>query len=313
MALRLGILLPTRERIMQSMHETDPLLDLAQQAERSGFDSVWVGDSLLARPRHEPLTLLAALAARTSKVALGTAVLLPALRNPVHLAHLVATVDRLSHGRVILGVGIAADLANIRAEFAAAEAPFAKRVGRLMEGLRLCRALWRGEPVTWQGRWALDGQTLAPTPHRAGGPPIWVGSHVRAGMQRAGKYFDGWFPTGPNARAYAEQLAIVRDEAVAANRNPDDITPAIYLTMRIDEDPQRANQHIDQYLRDYYGVDPQVMRRQQACFAGNEHQAIEWLNAFVDAGAQHLVIRLAGDHERQLQTLVRIRSALQTT
>src|SRR6202035_1465357 len=170
---RLGYLLPTRERIMEGLPETAPLLALAEKAEALGFDSIWVGDSLLARPRHDALTLLTAVAARTRKVELGTAVLLPALRNPVLLAHQVATLDRIAEGRLILGVGIAADVANIRAEFAAAGVPFEKRVGRMMEGLRLCRALWAGQPVDWDGRWPVKQGVLAPTPYRAGGPPLW--------------------------------------------------------------------------------------------------------------------------------------------
>jgi len=83
---------------MEGRPETAPLLELATQAEGLGFDSVWVGDSLLARPRHDPLTLLAAVAAQTRKVALGTAVFLPALRNPVVLAHQLATLDRSARG-----------------------------------------------------------------------------------------------------------------------------------------------------------------------------------------------------------------------
>ena len=149
---RVGYLLPTRERVMEGRDETGSLLALAEKAEGLGYDSLWVGDSLLARPRHDPLTLLAAVAARTRKPELGTAVLLPALRNPVVLAQQVATLDRIAEGRVILGVGIAADVPNIRAEFTAAGVPFDKRVGRLVEGMALCRALWTGKPVTWPKR-----------------------------------------------------------------------------------------------------------------------------------------------------------------
>jgi hypothetical protein len=105
MALSFGYLLPTRERIMEGRPQTNSLLELAERAEAIGMDSVWVGDSLVAKPRHEPLTLLAAVAARTRKVSLGTAVLLPALRNPVVLAHQVATLDQISEGRIILGNG----------------------------------------------------------------------------------------------------------------------------------------------------------------------------------------------------------------
>ena len=165
---KIGYLLPTREQIMEGRAETGSLLALAARAEALGYDSVWVGDSVLARPRHDPLTLLAGVAGRVPRVALGTAVLLPALRNPVLLAHQVATLDQVSEGRFILGVGIARDVPNIRAEFAACGVPFEKRVGRMMEGLRLCRALWTGEAVDWDGRWPVSDGVLAPVPYRPG-------------------------------------------------------------------------------------------------------------------------------------------------
>src|ERR1700704_1530873 len=104
---RIGYLLPTREQVMQGRPEAAPLLAWAERAEDLGYDSIWVGDSILARPRHEPLTLLSAVAARTRRAELGTAVPLPALRNPVVLAQQVATLDRIAEGRVILGIGIA--------------------------------------------------------------------------------------------------------------------------------------------------------------------------------------------------------------
>src|SRR5262245_21964765 len=131
MPQRIGYLLPTREYVMAGHSEAAPLLELAERAEQLGFDSVWAGDSLLARPRLEPLTLLAAVAGRLRRMEIGTAVLLPALRNPVLLAHQVATLDQIAEGRLILGVGIAADVPNIRQEFTAAGVPFEKRIGRL--------------------------------------------------------------------------------------------------------------------------------------------------------------------------------------
>src|SRR5260370_2109681 len=190
---QIGYLLPTRERVMEGRPETAPLLELAARAEGLGFDSVWIGDSLLARPRHDPLTLLAAVAARTRKVALGTAVFLPALRNPVVLAHQLATLDQISEGRLVLGAGLASDGPNIPAEFSAAGVPFEGRVGRMMEGLRLARALWAGKPVDWEGRWPVEGGVLGPTPHRPGGPPIWLARSVRPPFQRAAPQFVGLF------------------------------------------------------------------------------------------------------------------------
>src|ERR1700751_4619500 len=169
---QIGYLLPTRERGMEGRPQTASLVELGAGAARLGFDSVWVGDSLLARPRHDPLTLLAAVAARTRKVALGTAVFLPALRNPVVLAHQLATLDQVSEGRLVLGAGIASDVPNIRAEFVAAGVPFEGRVGRMMEGLRLACALWTGNPVDWGGRWRVESGVLGPIPDRHRGPPI---------------------------------------------------------------------------------------------------------------------------------------------
>src|SRR5262249_11104096 len=128
MAPRIGYLLPTREQVMEGRPAAAPLLALAERAEGLGFDSIWVGASLLARPRHAPLTLLAAVAARTRRAELGTAVLLPALRNPVVLAQQIATLDQISQGRYILGVGIASDNPPIRAEFVAAGVPLANRL-----------------------------------------------------------------------------------------------------------------------------------------------------------------------------------------
>ena len=205
MAVRIGYLLPTRERVMEGRPEAAPLIALAERAEGLGYDSIWVGDSILARPRHEPLTLLSAVAARTQRVDLGTAVLLPALRNPVVLAHGIATLDQISEGRFILGVGIASDVANIRAEFVACGVPFEKRVGRMLEGLRLCRELWTGKPVSWNGRWVVEQATLGPVPHRAGGPPIWIGGMVRASLERVGRLYDGWFPNAPDPERWRAQ------------------------------------------------------------------------------------------------------------
>lgn len=310
MAPRIGYLLPTREQVMAGNPQAAPLLALAEQADGLGFDSIWVGDSLLARPRHEPLTLLAAVAARVRRPELGTAVLLPALRNPVLLAHQVATLDQISEGRVILGVGIASDLPNIRAEFTAVGVPFEKRVGRLLEGLQLCRALWTGKPVDWDGRWKVTGGTLGPVPHRPGGPPIWVAGSAPAALERAGKHFDGWLPNSPNAAQWGEQWAQVQAAAKAAGRAPDAMVGGIYLTVAIDDDAGRAEERLNAYMQQYYGQPAATMRARQVNYAGPAAGLLEWLQGYVAAGASHLVLRFAGDHERHLRTVAAIRARL---
>jgi len=310
MPLHIGYLLPTRENIMEGRPDGEPLLALAERAEKLNYDSVWVGDSLLARPRHEPITLLAGVAGRTRRVKLGTAVLLPALRNPVLLAHQVATLDQVSSGRVILGVGIATDVANIRAEFRAAGVPFEKRVGTLMEGMRLCKALWSGKPVDWDGRWHVEQGVLGPTPHQAGGPPIWGGGSVPAALERAGKHFDGWFPTGPDSKRWGEQWRQVQSIMREAGRKPDAVEPAIYLTLSVDENAAKAESRIDEFLSAYYGQRPDLLKKRQACFAGSAAAAAAWINGYVHEGARTLVLRFAGDHERHMDVFAKVRESL---
>jgi alkanesulfonate monooxygenase SsuD/methylene tetrahydromethanopterin reductase-like flavin-dependent oxidoreductase (luciferase family) len=300
MRISLGYLLPTRERVMQGTPSTGELLRLAQRAEALGFDSLWAGDSLLARPRHDPLTLLAAVAARTTRALLGTAVLLPVLRNPVVLAQQVATLDQISEGRLVLGVGIGADTPAIRAEFAAAGVPFEARLGRTLEGLRLCRALWSGNAVSWDGRWPLERATLGPAPHRAGGPPIWMGTSVPAGLARTGRSFDGWFPLGPDAPTYRARWQAVQDSARAADRAAA-VTAAMYLTVSVHEDAAEADRRLDDYLGQYYAPAPvAMMRRLQACYAGSAAGLDAWVGEFVAAGATHIVLRFVGEHERHM-------------
>jgi alkanesulfonate monooxygenase SsuD/methylene tetrahydromethanopterin reductase-like flavin-dependent oxidoreductase (luciferase family) len=307
---QIGYLLPTRERVMEGRPETGSLLDLAARAENLGFDSVWVGDSLLARPRHDPLTLLAAAAARTKRVALGTAVFLPALRNPVVLAHQLATLDQISEGRLVLGAGIASDVPNIREEFAAAGVPFEGRVGRMMEGLRLARALWTGKPVEWQGRWPVRGGVLGPTPHRAGGPPIWMAGSVRPALERAARHFDGWFANEADLARWRGQWAEVQQLLRDAGRDVSQFVAAIYVTLAIDEDSGRAGQRIDAFLERYYGQPAAAMRKRQACYGGPAAGAVEFLQGFASAGASHIIVRFAGDPDRQLELLAGLRMQL---
>jgi alkanesulfonate monooxygenase SsuD/methylene tetrahydromethanopterin reductase-like flavin-dependent oxidoreductase (luciferase family) len=294
---------------MEGRHDASSLLALAARAEALGYDSVWVGDSVLARPRHDPLTLLAGIAGRVPRVALGTAVLLPALRNPVLLAHQVATLDQVAKGRFILGVGIARDVPNIRAEFAACGVPFDKRVGRMMEGLRLCRALWSGEAVNWEGRWPVSG-TLAPMPHRPGGPPIWIGGNTPASLERVGKSFDGWFPNAPDAGQFTAQWEHVKSVARAAGRDPTQLAAAMYLTLTIDDDAARATSRMDRFLEHYYGAPAAVLRQRQAVYSGPASGVTEWLAGYVRAGATDLVLRFAGDPEHHLKVLANIGASL---
>jgi alkanesulfonate monooxygenase SsuD/methylene tetrahydromethanopterin reductase-like flavin-dependent oxidoreductase (luciferase family) len=305
-------LLPTRQGDAFEGASVEWTLSLAQRAEERGFDSVWAGESILARPRYEPITLLAAVAERTERIELGTAVMLPALHPPVLLAQRLATLDCIAKGRLIVGAGIGIDTPATRKEFEAAGVPFEQRVGRLVETVRACRSLWspdeRHAADTAPGRmtryWDLGGVELHPRPHRAGGPPFWVGSTfaLEPALQRVGRVFDGWLPTSPTPESYATGWERVKAAAREADRKPAALTPAVYLTVSVHRDPEVANELLDEYVGSYYGVPADVMRKVQGMCAGTPEDCARWLGTFVDAGASHLVLRCP-DLEGQLDAL----------
>jgi alkanesulfonate monooxygenase SsuD/methylene tetrahydromethanopterin reductase-like flavin-dependent oxidoreductase (luciferase family) len=260
------------------------LIEAAQHAEKAGFDSVWAGDSLLARPRGEPLTLLAAVAGATTRVALGTAVLLPLLRNALTLAHTLATLDRIAKGRVIVGIGPGAELPGTHAELKALGVPSDHRVSDMLTEVERARRLWRNEE---------PGIELKPQPFRPGGPPIWVGGTGPRMLRLTGESFDGWLPLSATPADYASGLRAVREAAEKAGRDPDSITTAVYLTVAVADNAARATAERDAYVKAYYGVPADVMAKTMALHAGNMESAAEWFAAYRDAGAHHLVLRLA--------------------
>src|SRR5919201_1374497 len=218
--MRLGILIPTRGVVMQSARRppVEECWAMAREADRAGLDAVWVGDSVVAKPRLEALTTLAYLAGITERVRLGTAVLLPALRQPVILAQLIANVDQISRGRLVLGLGVGWSLPSAELEWAACGMDHRRRVGRLEEQIALWRALWRGEPLTLEGHgFALRDHAIGPLPWLPSGPPILItagnrGEIYPAQLERFARLGDGIITT----YLYPEECVSLRRRAEAA-------------------------------------------------------------------------------------------------
>ena len=281
--LQIGLLLPSREALLWAECDLSVVIDAARHAEKAGFDSLWVGDSLLARPRGEPLTMLAGVAGATTRVQLGTAVLLPLLRHPLTLAHRLATLDRVSRGRLIVGVGPGADLPGTHAELAAVGVPSDRRVSAMLNSIERCRRLWRNEE---------PGLELEPRPLRSDGPPIWLGGGGPRMLHLAGTTFDGWLPLSPTTDDFASGLRSVREAAEKAGRDPDSVAIGAYLTIAVADDRGEAAKLMDAYIRAYYGVPAEVMARTMAVHAGTLESAAEWIDAYAGAGARHIVVRL---------------------
>ena len=280
----IGLLLPSREALLWADGDLKIVIDAGRRAEQSGYDSLWVGDSLLARPRGEPLTLLAALAGATRRARLGTAVLLPLLRSPLSMAHAVATLDRVAEGRIVLGIGPGAELPGTHAELKALGVPSDRRVSAMLSAVERCRRLWRNEE---------QGLELQPRPLQPGGPAIWLGGNGPRMLRLAGEMFEGWLPLSPTPADYALGLHAVRGAAERAGRDPDSVAAGVYLTVAVADSVRDAAAELDTYVRAYYGVPAEMMATTMALHAGTLESAAEWFAAYRSAGARHVVVRLA--------------------
>jgi probable F420-dependent oxidoreductase len=298
----IGALLPTRDRLAAGDASAGPLLDLAQRGEELGFDSVWVGDSPLARPRADALMLLAATAAQTERVTLGTAVLLPALRHPILLAHELATLDRIAEGRLIVGAGGGFPYPITEAQFDALEVSFRRRVSRLEEAIEAMRLLWREDGASFAGRhFRFEDVSLAPKPQQPGGPPIWLAGGGEPALGRVGRLADGWLPYPPRPETYADEWATIR-ATVAEHDREGSVVPALYVTVCVDEEPERASETLRASIERYYEVPLEVIQGIQALFAGTAERCAAWLGRYVEAGARHIVVRFAvDDHAEALE------------
>ena len=201
-------------------------------AEACGFDAVAVGDHLsFPLPISDPLLQLAQVAALSENLAIHTSVFLLALRHPLAVAKQVATLDRISSGRLIFGVGVGGEFPN---EFAAAGVPVRERGSRLDESVEVMRKLWTGEAITHQGRhFQMTNLQMLPTPARADGPPIWCGGRSEAALKRAGTRLDGWVSYVVTPTMYAQGLETIEKHYTLAKRNLDSFGTAHLVYMRL--------------------------------------------------------------------------------
>ena len=308
--LRLGVLLPTRGLVMtgEQPQNLGSILSMAEVVEQAGLDSVWVGDSLTAKPRPEPLTTLAAIAARTHRVRLGTAVLLAALRHPVTLAHAVATLDLISEGRTVLAVGVGGAFNKEQAqEWRDAGVDPSRRASRLEEIVQILRALTRGEDVTHNGRhFDLDSLSIglkSPQPH---GVPILIACHWRAGrdaqFRRAATLGDGFISISDYPEEYALVSEKVRGYATEEGRNYDEMEAAFYMTVNLDREAERAAEEADRYLHLYYGMN--IWGDRWGPY-GPPELTVERIRRYAEAGARTIIVRFASfEQEQQLDTFL---------
>lgn len=305
LSARLGLVLHNRG-VVTGDTTTEKLLELGEQADRAGWDSVWVGDSILAKPRLEAIVLLGAMAARTKRVRLGPACMASTpLREPLLLAHQWASLDVLSGGRMIFAAcqGQPGDTSGeFEKEFATFGVAKDARRARMEEVVEIIRLTSLREHVSYRGaHFQFDDVTVMPRPVQQPLPILMVASpdlakmrNVETAFRRVATYGDGWMTTMPSPENIRKSIELLKQYAEEAGRP---IGPAfevcLYHSIHVGDDEGTALAGARQYMRDYYGssFSDDYVRGRVAL--GSPEACAARLRSFLDAGVTSIALRLA--------------------
>jgi probable F420-dependent oxidoreductase len=306
---RLGVLLPNFDAVGSG--QPLPIVAAARLAEELGFGAAWVGDHLACpAPGLDAPSCLAAAAAVTHDIRLGLSVMLLGLRAPAWSAKILATIDHLSSGRLVLGVGVGGEFP---AEFEAAGVPVRQRGARLDDALHVIRDLLTGKPVAYEGR-TLTVTAPSLQPAMATPPPIYVGGRGEAALKRAARHGDMWLPMWLTPERVAERSQLLADLAEREGRP----TPgtALLIGVHIDDDRARARAEAERHIRGQYrmGLD----KIEHWTLLDSIDGAVEQLEAYNQAGVEEFVFMALGrepltQYERLAEVRQRFESAFATS
>jgi alkanesulfonate monooxygenase SsuD/methylene tetrahydromethanopterin reductase-like flavin-dependent oxidoreductase (luciferase family) len=313
-----GLTLANRAVVLGAIRARD-LIDLTVAAEEAGaFDTVWVGDSLVAKPRLEAVTLLSALASVTSRMRLGVGCMATFVhRHPVMLAHQWASLDVLSGGRswlaVCLGGPDEAGAAQALEHAVMGVRPH-ERVARLEEGIDILRTLFDTKKASHHGRfYQFDGLTIEPPPlqHPC---PIWIASNptgltwkggasaseavVERSFRRVARHADGWMTNKLSPEEFRGQWSRITAMAREEGRDPTALGSALYHNININEDRPAALAESKTFLDTYYTANFSARFVEGWTIAGSPHQCVDQLRAYFDAGLGHIALRLTSWDQR---------------
>lgn len=334
-SVKFGTLLPVPTTPVEK------LLNIARVNEEAGFDSIWAPDHLLFVPTGivpEGWTLLTAASMVTKSALLGTCVTDPHRQHPAVLAQRLATLDQLSGGRIILGLG-AGEAMNLK--------PFGidwnKPVSKLVEAVTIMRKLWTGKTVDYEGEfWKLNDAFLQISPVRPN-VPIYFGANSPRMLALTGKMADGWLPTPLSPELYKKRLKLVEDAAKMAGRSIDDIDAGLYIYTSITDRSEDAYKQLDSIkymivptpeLLKEAGYDVEVSEELSSLsyidllptgewmdkflryaefiptkaavdfsIAGTTQQCLDKIEEFVKAGVRHLILINMGPNPRQVMEI----------
>jgi probable F420-dependent oxidoreductase len=270
------------------------------RAEELGFEGAWTQEQILgSKPVISPIELMAYAAACTERIRLGCAVFVTPLRNPVHLAKSITSLDQLSGGRIDVGVGTGGKVRP----FAAFDSAPEHLVTRFTEGLDLMKRLWTEPSVTFDGRfWQLKDAGMEPKPVQRPHPPVWFGANHPDAVRRAVRLGDGFIGAGSSTTARFVELARLARESMAEFDRPDfRIAKRVYLA--VDDDAERARTRLGEALGALYSgfTLPDLT---SVAVHGTPDDVARGLREVVDAGAEMILLNPMFDEHEQLERLV---------
>jgi probable F420-dependent oxidoreductase len=288
--VRFSISIPQRD---VNPFDGDGVRSYLARAEELGFEGGWVMEQVIGEaPTLAPLELLAYAAACTNQLRLGVAVLITSLHDPLQLASAITAVDRLSHGRLDVGVGHGG---NFR-PFAAFGVEKATFISYFTEGLELMKAAWSDEPrVTFHGRFRqVENLPIQPKPVQRPHPPIWFGGSAPAALARAVRLGDAFQGAGSTSTAkFAEAVKIVRRELADQGKDPATFPIGKRVYLMVDDDASRARERVVAGLHRIYGQMPHI---EDVPVSGPPDDVVRGLREVIDAGAQTLLLNPVGEN-----------------
>ena len=262
------------------------MIDNARRVERLGYDAIWSGDHIIMHnPIMDVMTVLATYAAVTERVKIGTAVYLVPLRHPVATAKQVASLDLLSQGRFLFGVGVGGEIVR---EFNAVNVPVQERGRRTDEGLEIITRVLSEKNVTFEGKhFHIQDVTLEPQPQQKPYPPIWIGGRSDAAIRRTARYASGWLGYLVSSARLQEAMQNIHDWASTYGRNPEEIQGGMLLFTALAKDYETGKQMAIANLSSRYNQ-PFDTIVDRYCAFGTPDQCLEKINAFMEAGMTNL-------------------------
>jgi probable F420-dependent oxidoreductase len=280
------------------------LLGWAEQSERLGFHALWFRDHVLWHsPVLDPFTMLGAIAARTTRLRLGPGVLLLPLRHPTLVAKAIATLDVVSGGRALLGVGVGGEFPK---EYEACAVPLTERGRRADEALAVIRALWTESPASHAGTFfPFDGAVMEPRPMQKPHPPIWVGGRSEAALRRAARFGDGWLAYFTTPQRFREGLEKVAAHRGRESRESSPFGAGLILYACLASSREEARAAAAEYLSNEYRQ-PFAPLVDRYCALGSPADCGETIQRFVEAGVDHVVLVPTVKPERVSEQLARL-------